>query len=596
MKAKWLKRAGAIIMSLAVIAGGGAVILPQTAQPGIAVKAASVSDYVKTKRTATYKFSKYNDVVVRQPVINLSSADAQSTNKKIAEDFEMVFNVLDRQRSKDYPESFRGANYKCYLTGDILSLVINIDETNNYSVCHYVYNFNVKTGKRIYRNDIKAALGVTDADIKPLLSDYISYACDHRSFDGTHISAGDRSMTMTDSNINNSILYITGKNKLGFIYYIYNIAGPQYHTYPGEVTVQPSLLLNKTSMSLGKNETFKLTANQSVKWRTSAPKIVTVDQSGNVKAVGTGTAWVTARNNSGKETSCKITVKKAPNWVGISQSSLTMGVGESLTLSASVARDAAAAKRTFRTSNSSIVKMTKTDWTGCFTAVKPGTAWVTVRLYNGLEKSCKITVKPAPAKVYVNKTVINLKVGQQGVLGSYVNSGAASAQRKYRCNNSGIIRMTRTDWQGEFKALKAGVSWVTVRTYNGKEASCKVVVTDPNAFDISKYTGEFRTHQRGASQYANEGSRLTITKQSDGKYKIFSELIYGGGRRISQMWYTTEINSGTITFNAKESWLCTLKYTLTFKNGKIYFSQKMVSHPSSGIFFPPDETNLVFSK
>ena len=82
------------------------------------------------------------------------------------------------------------------------------------------------------------------------------------------------------------------------------------------------LKLSSSAMSLGKGESVKLTANQSVKWRTSSAKILTVDQKGNVKAVGNGTAWITAKNNSGTESSCRITVKNAPSSVGISKTSL----------------------------------------------------------------------------------------------------------------------------------------------------------------------------------------------------------------------------------------------------------------------------------
>ena len=248
-----------------------------------------------------------------------------------------------------------------------------------------------------------------------------------------------------------------------------------------------SLSISSSQMSLGKGESVKLTANQSVTWRTSAPKILTVDKNGNVKAVGTGTAWITARSKSGSEKSCKITVKKAPTWVGISQSSLTMGVGETFTLSANVASDAGAATRTFRTSNSGIVKMTKTNWTGSFTAVKPGTAWVTVRLYNGLEKSCKITVKKAPTWVGLTTKNMTLTVGQTGTLGANIASDAGCATRTFRTSNSGIVKMTRTNWTGQFKAVKPGTAWVTVRTYNGKEASCKVTVLSVDDI-ISKYT------------------------------------------------------------------------------------------------------------
>ena len=75
-----------------------------------------------------------------------------------------------------------------------------------------------------------------------------------------------------------------------------------------KVTVNNYINLNKYTLSLGKGETYKLTANRSVKWRTSNSKIVTVDKNGNIKAVGKGKAWVTAKAANGAETACTVTV------------------------------------------------------------------------------------------------------------------------------------------------------------------------------------------------------------------------------------------------------------------------------------------------
>ena len=243
------------------------------------------------------------------------------------------------------------------------------------------------------------------------------------------------------------------------------------------VSAAAALKLSSSAMSVGKGESVKLTANQSVKWRTSSSKILTVDQKGNVKAVGNGTAWVTAKNNSGVESSCRITVKNAPTSVGLSKTSLTLGVGETYTLSSSIPDGSASASRTFRSSNSSIINMTKTNWTGSFKAMKTGTAWVTVRTFNGKEKSCKITVKKAPGSVSISKKNLTLAVGKSASLSASIASDAGCASRIFRSSNSNIIKMTKTNWTGDFKAVGTGTAWVTVRTYNGKEASCKVVVT-----------------------------------------------------------------------------------------------------------------------
>ena len=242
------------------------------------------------------------------------------------------------------------------------------------------------------------------------------------------------------------------------------------------------LTLNQTSMSLGKGETATLKASvinmndQTIKWRTSNSKILTVTQNGKVTAVGNGTAWITARSTSGIEKSCKITVKNAPEKITLTKGILTLGVGEKFTLGSGINDGAACSKRTYRTSNSSIVKMTRTDWNGDFYGVKPGIAYVTVRTYNGKESTCKVTVKPAPSSVTISKKTLTLKVGQTATLGASIPSNAGCATRTFRTSNNNILQMTKTNWTGTFKALKPGTAYVTVRTYNGKESSCKVTV------------------------------------------------------------------------------------------------------------------------
>ena len=245
-----------------------------------------------------------------------------------------------------------------------------------------------------------------------------------------------------------------------------------------------AVFLNKTSMTLGKGETIKLTAavapsdatNKTIAWRTSDSKILTVDKSGNVKAVNNGTAWITAKASSGIEKSCKIIVKNAPDKITLTKGIVTIGVGESFTLGSGINDGAGCATRTYRTSNSSIAKMTRTDWNGVFVGVKPGVAYITVKTYNGKESTCKVTVKKAPQSVSLSKTAMTLKVGQTGSLSAIIASDAGCAARTFRTSNSSVVKITKTNWTGEFKAVKKGVAYVTVRTYNGKEKSCKITV------------------------------------------------------------------------------------------------------------------------
>ena len=242
--------------------------------------------------------------------------------------------------------------------------------------------------------------------------------------------------------------------------------------------------LSRNALTLGKGEPYNVTAtvlpsdasNKNVTWSTGNSKVAVVTN-GKITAVSNGTTTITAKTANGKTASCTITVKNAPSKITVTKSTLTLGVGESYKLGSMIDSNSSCSKRTFRTSNSGIVKMTRTDWQGEFVAVKPGVAYVTVRTYNGKESSCKVTVREAPAKVSLSSGLIKMKVGQKSSVFAVVSSGAGCATRTYRSSNSSIVKMTRTNWQGEFTAMKKGTAYVTVRTYNGKEASCKIVVS-----------------------------------------------------------------------------------------------------------------------
>lgn len=86
-------------------------------------------------------------------------------------------------------------------------------------------------------------------------------------------------------------------------------------------SVESSISISEKSVTIDSGKTFKLTstvypqnstANNSIVWTTSNPKVVTVDQSGNIKAISAGTATVTATiKGQNKSAQCTITVQKA---------------------------------------------------------------------------------------------------------------------------------------------------------------------------------------------------------------------------------------------------------------------------------------------
>ena len=78
------------------------------------------------------------------------------------------------------------------------------------------------------------------------------------------------------------------------------------------------------------------------------------------------------------------------------KTAVSIGVGEKFSVSAILPANTAAVTRIYSSSNSSVVKMTRTSWIGEFVGVKTGTAAVTVRLYNGKTAKCTVVVRAAP--------------------------------------------------------------------------------------------------------------------------------------------------------------------------------------------------------
>lgn len=78
-----------------------------------------------------------------------------------------------------------------------------------------------------------------------------------------------------------------------------------------------SVILSSTEMSMTVGDVQTLTAtvapanatNKSVTWKSSSTSVATVSSTGEVKAVGAGTATITATAD-GKSATCKVTVKQ----------------------------------------------------------------------------------------------------------------------------------------------------------------------------------------------------------------------------------------------------------------------------------------------
>lgn len=131
-------------------------------------------------------------------------------------------------------------------------------------------------------------------------------------------------------------------------------------------------------------------ADQAITWRTSRKKVAGVTASGLVTALAAGKATITAKAR-GKSAKVKVVVVDpfAPTGVALSATgTVTMKVGETLVLGATLAPDTA---RTVLTWKTSAKRVAAVDGNGVVTALRRGSATITVRTANG--KRAKVRIK-----------------------------------------------------------------------------------------------------------------------------------------------------------------------------------------------------------
>ena len=164
-----------------------------------------------------------------------------------------------------------------------------------------------------------------------------------------------------------------------------------------------SVSLHKTSLELTEGGTARLTAtilpdiatNKNVTWSTSDASIATVTD-GVVTAVAPGTATITVTTeDGGKTATCAVTVAAATvpvTGVTLNKTSTSLYVGDTETLTATVAPDNATNKAVTWTSSDSTVATV--DQNGVVTALARGTAVITATAADGsgANATCTVTV------------------------------------------------------------------------------------------------------------------------------------------------------------------------------------------------------------
>ncbi len=240
-----------------------------------------------------------------------------------------------------------------------------------------------------------------------------------------------------------------------------------------------------SSMTLDVGEDKKIAAivapddatDKTVTFTSSNTAYATVNGSGTVTGVKAGSVTITATANdgSGVTGTTNVTIKQPATAVSLSQSSATMNVGDTLTLTAGVSPDDTTDKSVSWSSSSSAVA-TVAD--GVVTAVSKGTATITVTTNDGSSKTatCSITVKQPVTGITLSDSEVSLTVGgTKQLTATVVPSDASESGVTWASTNPSVATVSAS---GLVTAVGAGAATVTAAADDGsgKTATCSVVV------------------------------------------------------------------------------------------------------------------------
>ena len=282
-----------------------------------------------------------------------------------------------------------------------------------------------------------------------------------------------------------------------------------------KVTVNPveatDVILSADNMSLLVGQTEKLTAtvqpanttDKTVTWKSDNEAVATVSSDGTVTAVSVGTANITA--TCGKATAtCKVTVNPLEaTGVILSADNMSLLVGQSEKLTATVEPDNTTDKTITWKSDNEAVATVSSD--GTVTALSVGTANITATCGNATV-TCKVTVNPVEATgVILSADNMSLLVGQTEKLTvTVLPDNTTDKTVTWKSDNEAVATVGS---DGTVTAVSVGTANI-MATCGQATATCKVTVNPVEATGVILSADNM-------SLLVGQTEKLTVTVKPD---------------------------------------------------------------------------------
>ena len=248
-----------------------------------------------------------------------------------------------------------------------------------------------------------------------------------------------------------------------------------------------SINLDKSSIVLYNGETATISAtvlpetanNRSLAWASSNTSVATVSASGVVTGVARGTATITAtaKDGSGKSTTCEVEVKQYVTHISLDKTFLILNLGQTETLVPTVSPSNANDKSvTWSSDNTAVATV---DQSGRVTAVIKGTATIKATALDGSGKSatCSVTVDKLVTSITLDKSqyTFNTIDGTLTLTPTVSPSDATNKDVRWKSSNTSVATV---DTNGKVTAKGNGLATITAtaKDGSGKSATCEITV------------------------------------------------------------------------------------------------------------------------
>ena len=241
--------------------------------------------------------------------------------------------------------------------------------------------------------------------------------------------------------------------------------------------------------------------------------------------------------------------------IQVSPNSLAMTVGDTKSVSATIApADSTKKDLTWTSDSNSVASVSASGNSGSITAKAAGSATITVSSTDGPSASVSVTVAAAPSKnvavtsISLDRSTASLKVGESlSIKATVAPADATNPGYSWESSNASVAKVEGSGSSSSIKGVSAGTATITARTAEGnKIATCSVTVsaaTTVNNSPVSISTSVRSDSTIRVSYNTPKDASSVRIQKSTSSNSGFSEC--GSPGRTDSYYDVTGLDSGT---------------------------------------------------